>query len=484
VVWTESLHAVLNGEPTALDLSGDRYVAIDECFDEGRAVVEKTLGADGASGAFFDTTTLYTVDRLMRQDNSYLTPTTLVDLANFVSAVVLFDRVFYLETAAIDSDALNAALGSDVIVPLPLSRFSAGLRMEAGILADTWQASGNHCSQLLRATKQSNAHYDERCAVERAWTVLLGRDLTIDDLLDEWYVDKSYDSDGPELILRMLDTGRSIGGSSQAFQHIAGQLRIRDLDQWATGAGMPADVSHVVTECNYRACFNSHVGYYLNLRYVANSFRLPFQRFLFDRAYSADADLATLHLIEQEYARQVANLRLASTSGLVVPFFLAAILADLQRVEDFGAVLGAVRRQAAALRRRRRELDEAIAGDNPQVVKKVLASLRVEAKKLNAGVAKSASASTAAVAVSALSGAAAPVLLAAIFVVAFAGSFAPEAVSRIVRRATRPEWWMLANQARVATSMLNAYPRVAELWGVPAQSQRDFSVQFASLSRL
>src|ERR1039458_1003509 len=89
-----------------------------------------------------------------------------------------------------------------------------------------------------------------------------------------------------------------------------------------------------------------------------------------------------------------------------------------------------------------------------------------------------------AAALSALTGAPGLLLLAAIAILAGGSQVPAEQVTRIARRVTQPEWWPLTRQVAAATSLLNTYPRIADLWGVPTQRQSEFAEQFERLTRL
>ena len=139
--FLEVVQAITAGEPVAFDRSTSRYAALDDRYSDGRAFVESRVGP--GSGV-------------------------LLDLANFVTAVTTYDRIFHLENDALAPEVINELLGEGVVVPLPPAWFDAGVRMEAGVLADTWQEALEHAGRLRRENRQA-----ERGRAAEVWIPVL-----------------------------------------------------------------------------------------------------------------------------------------------------------------------------------------------------------------------------------------------------------------------------------------------------------------------
>ena len=83
-------------------------------------------------------------------------------------------------------------------------------------------------------------------------------------------------------------------------------------------------------------------------------------------------------------------------------------------------------------------------------------------------------ASGAAVLVS-VGGALTPVLLGVLAVLTMASQLDKEQVRRLRDRALRPQYWFLSSVSDTARGLTNAYPKIAQLWGLPESGQELFA---------
>src|SRR6185312_6173164 len=88
---------------------------IEQRFNEVRSWMSSFLAGAKGNALYMDTTTLYTVERLTELTGTPIvcSPSALLDLSNFVNAVVLYDHVFHLENDSLDSIKINEALGNE-----------------------------------------------------------------------------------------------------------------------------------------------------------------------------------------------------------------------------------------------------------------------------------------------------------------------------------------------------------------------------------
>ena len=90
--------------------------------------MRENVEGERLNAVYMDSTTLFTVQELL-SDRVLAHPEFLFDLSNFVNAVVLFDRVFYLKNPYADilEFNLNEAMGAEPIVKaIPVEEFFKG----------------------------------------------------------------------------------------------------------------------------------------------------------------------------------------------------------------------------------------------------------------------------------------------------------------------------------------------------------------------
>ncbi len=415
------------------------------------------------NAAFFDTTTLVTVDRLINASEpaEYLAPETLLDLSTFVNGVVFFDRIFHFENPHIDTRTFNEALGNEVVfVDLPLEDFETdedsfstqgvrGALLDIGYEASFW-------NRRLRQSQESELGAEDKQLIRRDWELLLGRRLTTDEVFPKRALTN------PQIPITGLDWTPSNG--PRLLEALIGETK-RDKRHAYTSFDQAAETERFILECNHRSVFNFLVGYFLELPYVPSVARVPFHRFLYERAQTVQRHLATVQQIETEHRRAVDAYFTPSSNNLVLPFLLAVVLTQISSLSEFFEKLAEVRQQAEPLRRRRAELDEALQMGDIQAAKQLRSAFEQDAANLRTMFQFAPVAGGLAAVLAAL-GSATPTLIMATVGVLTIGSLAPaDVLQSLQARAFRPQFWVLSQMTDTAHAMTDLLPRVGQLWG-------------------
>src|SRR6185437_15343417 len=124
------------------------------------------------------------------------------------------------------------------------------------------------------------------------------------------------------------------------------------------------------------------VGYFLDLPYLPNSYRLPFRQMLYRRAKITQNFLPAIQSIEKEYLALAKLYFDTAEDNLELPFFLSSVLSQMSSPRDFFGILAETRRKASTFRTHRAELDEALGRGDVSVAKKLRDAIQQDAKNL------------------------------------------------------------------------------------------------------
>jgi hypothetical protein len=463
---------------TFQDLTPDQ---IRRKFEEVQEWMHLVGDEPGLNAAYLDTTTLYTVDRLILAREPVIAPPTLLDLATFVNSTVLFDHVFHLENDHIDSLRLNEAMDNQrIVLKLPVSSFAGGLHGDTvhslgSILRALWYETKLYIDDILSATDHRDVLHRDLVEITAAWQVLLGLPQMDDALLEHRHAQVAggeWASDGPELLAGLV---RAVD-ESQSFlvtRHVLRETSPENVRQY---------LYDLVAEANYRGLFNQAVASLLGLPYLPNSTRLPFRRYLFGRAQIVSRELLSLRVIEDQYRQRAATYFTQET--LRLPFFLAAIVERISDLGEFFEVLADVRAKASGFRQIRAELDDRLRDGSVTAVEKLRAALGREASHLCKLLPWAPTAGALAAVLASLGSAHSVVALAAIGVLTQASQYRREDIQRLIQRIVAPEFWFLTDLKESASELMNAYPKVCKLWRVPAADSQNMAEGLSRIGSL
>jgi hypothetical protein len=516
VYFDEAIQDLVAGRHVALDKDPRRFsskafqdfaefgVPFEVRSDDVRNWLNRFVGDDSLNAVYLDTTTLHTVQSLvLRREAQLLTPATLLDLSSFVNAVVLYDHVFHLENKQTDSFELNEALGNEpVTISLPIfsldtflaargafqPQTSIGTQVGAQpdgdpslvafreVLERLWYQTEFHLSTLEIGDNPDDRSHEDYREITNAWKVLflgMDQDGSWVSRAGDWKA-REYSSLPLQLLPRLVEAETMVGKE---------QLEMFDAIKGQRSGSPPYDL---ISECSLRGLFNIMVSNFLGLRYMPNSFRLPFQRFLYLRAQSVTVHLQSIRPIQDAYQKVANTYFTPQDANLVLPFFLAAVLAQISSLDEFFEVLSAVRSKATTFRQHRGELDSALQSGDAIAAKKLYDAIVIDGHQLTKSFSYAPVAGAAAAILPLLGSNTGILILTAIAGLTAFSQFSAESVERLKNRVLRPQFWFLSELSSVAARLTSAYPKIAELWGKRqnSKSAAEFALKFERLSKL
>lgn len=431
-------------------------------LDEVRQWMQHVSTHGSINAVYLDTTTLHTARSLILDDPGHrpVTPATLIDLATFTNAVVLFDKVFYLENRHIAPFEINEHLGNEpVVLELPVaslgpSRDDDELNSVAGILRGYWYRTVRYIDNLQDARHRRDPLFEDRQAIQQAWQRALGftgrEELWFDP--KGHFKGETYDTDGPQLLESLVSVYHD-------------ELRfavLRHLQSTGAEERHLQELHEVIDECNYRSLFNLMLSNGLQLPYLPNALRLPFRHYLYHKANVVDHYLYLVPAIEKELGDVAA--RTARSDNFRLPLFLAAVLARISSLDQFFERLAELRQSAAGFRRHRAELEAALERGDLGAVQKLRDALQDDAAALRLRFPWAPVAGTTAAVLSAWSGLVTPAMLTAIAMLTAAAQFRAEDIEKLKARLLRRQFWFLTDAKETAGQITAAYSTVRRLW--------------------
>jgi hypothetical protein len=444
-----------------------------ERIEAVRRWIKNVAGGIGPRAVFMDTTTIAGLEStLIPAEDHHLTPETLLDLSNFVTSFVLHDQIFHLRNSSVDSAELNELLNSGpVFVDIPVDIFD--LDGPGGVLSALWDTS----RQVREELRRPSGFYSRRVSSEeidhvtRTWEEVLGVGRGELDLLNFDYTG-TYDSQGPQLIARLLETTEDAITVSN-YKRIYEDLKEK--------ASFVSGISSLIGECHQRYLFNKLFSQSISLQYVPNAFRAPFQDWLYFRSSVVSQHLALAKYVDHEYREIIAERLKISPTKLVVPLFLSTVLARVSNLSEIPEVLADLRLRARPLRERLSDLDKAIAKGDLNEIEGLRNALTGEAVRLTELIQPAALAGAIAAMVPMLSEHPTPAFITAAMLLTYASQYPRDTIEKLKSRLLHPERRFLISTAQVASSITNLGSKVAMLWGVK-EAYADWTVQ--SMGRL
>jgi hypothetical protein len=443
----------------------------------------KLFHRGGHSACLVDTTLLASVgaSTVGTDPTRVFTSLTLLDLAAFANAVILYDRVMVLPGAANAARVLNGKLGEDVFTTLPVSSENDEKGRLIGVgaaLGDLFDTVLYELSEIREAGTHSAVRADLE-AMLKSWSILLDRPLRREMvLLSEIDERANWDSDGPGLVSQLAAMESETRGGRNSFletvsrypQALAGLFG--DPDRTLAG---------FISESNHRSYFNLRLSYLLGIPYVSSTTRIPFRSQLYRNASFAHSQL----LLQREIDRY-ANSRayyVPNRPTLSLPAFAAIALHRASSLSDVLTQIGEIRSDASALRRRRAEWEEALRLEDARTTQRLRAAIDDDAvalrRDLTGPVVAAVSASLAAAA-SPTTG----LTVSLIGITAMIGSMPADRREAIVQRLLRPSEWFLTSTSDTARGITDMREKVTRLWNLNDSTTEWLTARMEALSRL
>ena len=440
-------------------------------------------------GAWMDNTTIATATALMSDlGPGLMTPLTLWDLAAFMRGVICYDRIYH-HAASTDDAAINELLGEEVLVPVPTApdsplRYSdepgntTSSESVARWLRNTFATGLSIISNL--ATGDDERDRQDVEAVRHGWASVLGRpDLTPTQFLDTSSLSGRFNSLSA-LSLSTIVAATSVEGTAQSIDLPPKYQRLADA---RAEAGIPdhqdQDLKEMLSEINLRAFVNLEISNFFDLPYITPVSRAPFRRHLYDRAVAVDDLLSTVGLLQETYASWTAGAKLE------LPLFLAIALPKCKVPDDLWSALRAQRAAATKFRKRRNELDVALARRDRLATAKAARALASESGTLTEAIGGAGQAAAIAavqtVGDGTWDGIAVGVSAAA---AAVQNLISSNVTRRLLLRLTKPHLYYLPSVMREAEHITEALPDFSRIWRLPTRYQEEFANRLKEAGKL
>ena len=238
-----------------------------------------------------------------------------------------------------------------------------GKLLRVDFLSNRHLAGSGGLFQELNAPGEFDLVPEMAREIRASWETLLGTELPNTKELFA-YFDSHWNSPARDLLLQAIGTlgpePRTYGYSPK--QHLQAAYRLAN-------------------ELNQRSLFNLRVADELKLPYLQSWGRVPFRNSYQTRSFRAQNFLTTADFLDAEF-RSRADTFMKSRTTLQLPFLLSAVLASTSSLDEFFAALAEARFKTAEFRKRRRELDAALAQGNLKVIDKLRAALQEESRRV------------------------------------------------------------------------------------------------------
>jgi len=283
------------------------------------------------SCAFMDATTLARVERLLSDAPGLLDVFALWDLSTFVTAVVLNEHVFHIGTEGLDSLVLNEGLDNQpVIIEIPGPSNHGDVRRT---LLPIWYGTRSYLRRL-EAKRQEDETWT---AMQACWQELFGPQkahfkVFNDHILDGYFTSENW-------VLEQLQTDFLPPSSDAEF--------LMNMP--------PAHIDEFTVLNTARGVYNLALSEAIELPYHPCCSRLPVRRSIVD-----DGNRVLWRASEVlQSAFQTTRCSLPALGHVRFPLFLSAVLRRAAKNSEILSVLAELRYQAAPLRQKCAEIEQA-----------------------------------------------------------------------------------------------------------------------------
>jgi hypothetical protein len=436
-------------------------------FEELRAWIREIANPKNPNPVYFDTTTIYTAAELIlnkEKGGGKVTPATLLDLSNFVTSVVLRDRIFFLSneilTKEIIQEKINGFLGETVLSMISIPRPRDGYMYSDSVdskdsmyllLEGLWSDTDNYIQLIKNNQHEPNSFGEEAKTIKKNWRELL--DFKANDAL--WFdatrdvKNSAFSTKGNALLEELVSIYQS-AMDRPTIEHLQNRGRTEQVTR-AT--------HRIIDECNYRGMFHSQVSDCLDLPYLPNSFRLPFHNYYRRRSKKMSQLMISLQSVDLNQTPSSAR----AVSTLKLPLFLAGILERIDSLDQFFDILADMRKEASKFRAYMAEMEVELRAGRGEKLQKLEKALKTEAKSLwkflPAGV-----------------GSIGFGLLAATFtttlwwafgaILAGASVFSPDLIDTVRQKVGGRRFRFVINNKKMADSLTSSYSKIHTLWSL------------------
>ncbi|GGY99388.1 hypothetical protein [Streptomyces poonensis] len=422
------------------------------------------------NATFCDTTLLVTAHALTlgTESHHYVSAPTLLDLAAFARAVVLYEHVITMPGALHVARELNAALEEDVILPLPVPlQVTPDDRLEgvSAVVANVFESAMDEL-HLVAWADRGDRRREDLAAIAKGWSLLLGHRVPTRMVLNRWE-EQHWDSNGAGL-LRSLTNAQSQTASYQVGLVEAISRRLSESN------------SDFISECNHRSYFNLRLAHLLQLPYTGSITRIPFRSQLYRHAAFAHQQL----LLQQEI--EASLYRVTKRPDVALPAYATIALHRAADTRDVITQIAELRSRAKSLRRRRSAYDRALRERDTRTVTRLRTAIESESASHVGDIVGPVSMSAS----SALAAAASNTtelmvgLIAALALIGSAATVSPERRAALSRRLLRPAEWFLTSTSDEARNIASVHHDIGQLWSMSDDDVRHLTRRLKALSAL
>jgi hypothetical protein len=391
-----------------------------------------------------------------------------VDLGNFVENLILRDRIV----------ALQYGLGSQLAQSRPpaATQLMAERATFPGSLDKAVLAGALMWIYQLRSSGRSDAK--ERRAAVRAWNAILGPLFEPPDSMFAVPPEDALD------YLQAYSDSLERSNLSLFSSLIYEQNHVDVPNTWRQEA---------VQAINCRSLLNLEASRHLGIPYAAGVARTPMKRLHWVRGRRADAmiaelsdpDLTVRQVLDDAYEKRVEAAFSARQQKTALPVFLAAVLARIDRLDQFFDRVDDLRKQATPLRRRIVEIEQALAGSSRQLeINRLFAAFNDDSSLLRRTTWDLLPFASAAAGVVLTAATAQPAwLTASLALLKAPGTLHSTTSRRVVNRLWHRDLWFVTKLATTSKELTAAIPKLEQLWG-RHYLQTDFADRLNKLRNL
>jgi len=445
--------------------------------------------AEDTGGGWMDNTTIVTAGALMSDGGpDAFSALTLWDLVTFFDAIIGFERIYHHEHPGVEDAEINRRLGGDVFkpIPLPVQGPAATYLLPDPwdgphrFMCEVWDQGHSWLKGLSLNARSRNLKGLQLAAVRDAWALALDRpELTAEEMVDCEELSTSWVSPSDMLLKQMVDV---TDVEDSAIWLDPGD-RPREMTELRAEAGlppMPGRRGRLLTELNLRSYTNQRIADFFGLAYVPGAGRVPFRKYLYDRAVAVQHRLAAVELLDESYTEIAGEVRLR------LPVFLAIAVRQAAKPEALWEVLADLRDHASPYRQIRWNLDVALARGDLKEARRLAKALNTDVASVLAvaGDALAAS-SVAAIGELAKTGDLTGIATGIAAVQAGGSKLLDSSIAdRLAWRLKRPHLLWINNVMDEAKHLTEALPDVARLWAVPELEKTRFAARFHKMGEL
>lgn len=210
----------------------------------------------------------------------------------------------------------------------------------------------------------------------------------------------------------------------------------------------------------------------------------PYQRAIYGRSAQIVRRLPIVSAIDQVYQRAAQIYSAPANPDLTVPFFLSAVLGRISSPSEIPDAISDLRERTKEIRVQKSELEQALASGKPNEIKKLEKVLSGAYRKSGYELAAKATGAGLLSILPLISTSIPAAIVPAIFFLAAVAIVNKDDWDRLSTSLLQPAWLCLSDMGKVAEEVIDAYPRISDLWQLDGSAEDRFRHGVSRLGRL